>query len=85
MTGSGDINMIESKLDLVLKAIDSLSMKTNVLDDFAAKVNTNSRVIEASQSMSPDSISRTSLPIQNSNMATTKEPRISLPDKFDGS
>jgi len=80
-----DVNMIESELDLVLKAINSLSMRTNVFEDFAAKVNTNSRVVEASQSMSPDSILGTSLLTQNSNIATTKEPWISPLDKFDGS
>jgi len=85
MTRSEDVNMIESKLDLVLKAIDFLSMKTNVLEGFAAKINTNFTVVETSQSMSPASISGTSLPIQNSNITTKKEPRISFLDKFDGS
>jgi len=83
MTGSEDANMIESKLDLFLKAIDSLSMRTNVLEDFA----TQARVVEASQPMQTASTSRTSLPSQNynSNISTTKEPWISLPEKFDGS
>jgi len=81
MIGSEDANIIESKLDPFLKAINSLFMRTNVFKDFTAKI----KVIEASQSTQTASTSMTSLPTQhsNSNMSTIKEPRINFPEKFD--
>jgi len=51
MIGSEDVNMIESKLDLIFKAIISLSMRTNVLEDFVSKISMNSTMVETSQSM----------------------------------
>jgi len=60
MTKSEDTSMIEFELDLILKAINSLSKRTNVLEDFATKT----RVVKASQPIQTTSISRTSLPTQ---------------------
>ena len=34
MSGGEDINTTETKLDLILKAIESLSMRTNILENF---------------------------------------------------
>jgi len=72
MTGSEDVSMIESKLDLILKAINSLSMRTNILQDFATKT----RVVEAFQLMQTASTLGISLPTQdyNSNISTMKKP-----------
>ena len=83
MSGNSDTNTAETKLDLILKAIESLSMRTNVLEDFAAKVDTNRRAAEAPATTT----SRPMMTTQDfdPSLSTAKEPRISLPEKFDGS
>jgi len=83
MIESEGTSIIESKLDLVLKVINSLSMRIYVLEDFVTKT----RTIEASQPMQTTSTSATILPTQgyNSKISNTKKSWISLPENFDAS
>jgi len=45
--GTGIINLPKVKVDAILKAIKTLSMRTNHIQDFVAKIN-NSHQIETS-------------------------------------
>lgn len=87
MSGSEDMNTTETKLDLILKAIESLSMRTNILEDFAATVDAKQRASKTSESLPTIVTSTTMLPTQalGPSPSTIKEPRVSLPEKFDGS
>lgn len=49
MSRSEVMNSKETKLDLILKAIESLSMRTNILEDFAATMDSKQQATEASQ------------------------------------
>jgi len=68
MVRSKEVSIIGIKIDFILKAINSLSMRTNVFEDFVAKT----RVVEAVQPMPPTSTLGTSLPIK----AGTQIPRL---------
>ena len=52
MAGGEDTHMVDladSKLDVVLKAIEALSMRTNRIEDFVTKLNTDQGSIGSSQ------------------------------------
>ncbi len=62
-------------------------MKTNILEDFAATVDSKQRATEASQILSTTGTPATMMPIEglNPTPSTIKDPKVSLPKKFDGS
>ncbi len=67
MSRGEDTNTLETKLDLIFKAIESLSMRTNILEDFAANVDSNQRAAETSQAVPTTSTSKTMSPTQGFN------------------
>jgi hypothetical protein len=96
MLGVQEINMVDShelKLDVVLKAIEALTVRTGALENLASGVAT-SLGAEIPQPMQHVAVEGpTPLPSQGNNCfhqnldgGATKyrEPRVSLPEKFDG-
>ena len=92
MVGSQDINMTESsesKLDAIMNALTALSVRTTEIEGIIARIH-NDGVSEIAQagvhqlhiSASEETNSRGAQ--QGPPVQKQKEPRISLPDKFDG-
>jgi hypothetical protein len=87
-------DLVESKLDTVLKAIEALSIRTNEIESFVSRLHNDLGAGPSQTSPAPQvfpSGEPSILPIQEENPSTQhvetlriKEPRISLPDKFDG-
>jgi hypothetical protein len=87
-------DLAESKLDTVLKAIEALSIRTNEIESFVSRLHNDLGAGPSQTSPAPQvfpSGEPSILPIQEENPSTQhvetlriKEPRISLPDKFDG-
>jgi hypothetical protein len=96
MSSVQEINMAnshESKLDAVLKVVETLTARTRALENLASGICTSPRA-EIPQSIQHVAIEGpTLLPFQGNNCfnqnldggtAKYREPRASLPQKFDG-
>jgi hypothetical protein len=85
-------DLLESKLDTVLRNLEALSVRTREIESFVSRLN-HSHGTDMSHSTCQEAIpeATTTLSTQAAFKPTTtqdpvnnKEPRISLPDKFDG-
>lgn len=99
MSGGVDNSLVdlpESKLDDVLVAIQALTTRTNRIEEFFTKLsnnhgigtsqsmpNSNAQVFPSTEPTMP-STQRETLSTQHGDILKIKEPRISLPEKFDG-
>jgi hypothetical protein len=83
----------KSKLDMVLKAIEALTVRTRALENLASGVGTSieARIHHPMQHVAVEG--PTPLPSQGNNCSNKnlngsatkfKEPMVSLPEKFDG-
>ena len=90
MAGGEDVNMIESsesKLDHIMSTLNALTLRTTEIERLFAKIHGETRFGAPQPAVQPSSQASKEVVIPAAQTLPTqqrKEPRVSLPKKFDG-